>query len=784
MVTSNPPPDISSIKLQALAQEHQRLAERYDALDAQRRGLTPIEELEHLHTGLSELRFADQALHPESLSLGAVRLEAKVGSLEPALLEHWLERLRRELDYGRRRASFAHLFGSLLHEWDSAPQAPVPGRESFEAQHLTYLQTPSPVPSMARLKRFFAEHESSMAPIRDAIAGADLTQPVDREELRAHLKLLTIDPNQSPRLRAIARAVKGDELQSDDYTGALTVLINRNPAQWRWPDKVEFRSVWQRERFRGYFDADLVTTLFLQIVGQRLAIELKRAMVERPPFDLKPRDRQPEWLNAHRLGQLNELFLPSTPLRLQQLRQLGAMESIHYEGFKFTDETPDTMQRLLSVVAADVDYLQKSQSKQVVAFHTDIEAFFATLPHAVALAWLEGMGLGEPWLQLVRNVLSVPTPDGPTQRGLPLNLRFSYLIADGLLRTLDAIVYEETQTRLIRFLDDIYFVTADAPKARRALSIIQTFLADCGLSANAQKSGSVCISSESSPPPTAPLFGPPEGLFEGPFRWGFLELSPQGRWRPHPETIDAYGENIRAAVERAPSVLAQVAEYNAGVNYLIRGLAPFTQLSKGHLRDASESLADFSARHFGQGKGIREALKTRLRALRPDEEEIHDGVLYWPITAGGLGLCNPQIVIASCEGQTPELTVPTEPPDSHRSQSIWSNYYAQRLRPIAPKAPVISPSMQGLRAEFILRGQKLLNNHSRSLTAYWEWLIQSYGPHLVSHFGAFSFLTNELVPVQLVVRSRRITSSLDAEMVPSTVSRAGSYTYSDDDIPF
>ena len=788
---STPSLDISRIKLEELARQHQRLQARYDELAQQSAGMSALEQLEHLHAGLSELAFAGQPLHPQIQSMEAVLLEARSGAAAPELLAHWTQRLRQELEYGKRRAAFAHLFGSLLDEWASgAKKEPQPpGQEAFHQTYLGQLAQPPGQPPMTQLKAFFESRAEPMQAVREEVqkAADALVHPVDRDELKAHLQMLVIDPDQTPRIRALARAVKGDELQSDDHTGALTVLLNQPLEDWRWPEQVRFRSVWKRDRFRGYFEADLVTTLLLQVLGSRLAIELKQLMLQKPPLNQTSERYTSGTIDEDRLRHINGLFMPSTPASIQDLRRMGATEGVQYEGFKFTDETPDALQRLLAIVAADIDYLQRSGAAQVIAVRTDIKDFFASTPHAVALELLGALGLPETLLRFVQRTLQVPLPEGQAsetaQRGLPLNLRLSYLVADGLLRVLDQLVYEQLDIRLTRFLDDIYFVTDSPEKARAAIELMKSFLSECGLELNPKKSGSVCISAQSD------LFE--AGLFEGPFRWGFLELDKEGRWRPHTETIDAYAAQIRAQVERSPSILARVAEYNVGVNFLIRGLAPFTRLDDAHLSLAAKALTSFSTTQFGGGQGITAELKGLIETrLELDAQQVQDGVLYWPITAGGLGLCNPQIVIASCLKRS-ELVPPSSPPEENARYGPWLYYYRQRLCNVLPSAPHLAPAMQGLRSEFISRGQRLLNNRNQGLTAYWEWLIQSYGPLLVEHFGAFSFLTNELVPIQLVVQSRKITSSIDEEFSKGPVRSDGyapsagySSGFDDDDIPF
>jgi hypothetical protein len=164
-----------------------------------------------------------------------------------------------------------------------------------------------------------------------------------------------------------------------------------------------------------------------------------------------------------------------------------------------------------------------------------------------------------------------------------------------------------------------------------------------------------------------------------------------------------------------------------------------------------------------------------------------EALLYWPITAGGLGLCNPMLVMIGfrrSRQRRPPIPPPAALPDDagwRDNDNPWSTYYRQHLQPLAPERPEIAPELEGLRAQFLARG------NARSLTAYWEWVLSTYGPQLLQGFGALSVLFPQLVPMQLVVNSQKITSSLDREMATAKSRAPSVYLPSvdfDDDIPF
>jgi hypothetical protein len=63
------------------------------------------------------------------------------------------------------------------------------------------------------------------------------------------------------------------------------------------------------------------------------------------------------------------------------------------------------------------------------------------------------------------------------------------------------------------------------------------------------------------------------------------------------------------------------------------------------------------------------------------------------------------------------------------------------------------------------RGRKAKSKRT-NLSVYWQWVVYTYGPQLLSALGTFRFLVTELVPLQLIVRNRIDASSLTADADP------------------
>jgi hypothetical protein len=777
---------LAAIKLRELKVQHQTLAAHYLAIEEQvTKASSDVERLRLLKEGLAEARFAGIQLHDDLDGVEGLLLEAELETASEETRRRGLAQLRSTLEHGRQRARFAHLIGCVLEEWaakageDDADQGAA-GREAFIERLLDALR--SPAAPLVGLAPFFERHADGLAPLQEQLATfceQELIRPVTREELRAYVRLLSADPLRPETLRAEAQALLADKLALDDYAGALTVMLNRLE-EWSWPaeDRAP-RPLWRWERWRAAFDAELLEMLLLQLVGWRIAIELKSALPQSPLFSCFSASGTPqtdEILRA-RWEEIERLFLSATPQTSQELAQLGGAEDLVYEGFRFTEEGPDASQGMLTLIAADVR-LEQSAGAAVYGLRVDLADFFQSISHQVIEELLAGLGLPPRCWSFVQRFVQLPLPGGArARRGIPLGYKLSVVIADALLRVLDAQIFQATQTRAIRFVDDIYFVSAERRQVIAAWETIERFCADCGLKVNEQKSGAICVGGSV-----------PEQLPSGPFSWGLLDLDEGGRWIPSAERLEAFVEQLRAAVNRSQSALELISQYNGYVNQIIRKLGPFAPLDGGARPHIDKVIAAVAAVHRrcpaepGITAHLRGLLEQRFAEVL-EAQPIPDALLYWPIAAGGLGLCNPLLVMVGFRHWAEiERATPSAPAGAWRdesSESAWLSFYRQLLSPRGLRRPQIPPRLEGSRAA--------LAAGADVVSCYWDWVISSYGELLLERYGSFSLLIPQLMPMQLVVSSQKVTSTLDRELraAPWSRTQASHPTfYDEDDIPF
>jgi len=391
----------------------------------------------------------------------------------------------------------------------------------------------------------------------------------------------------------------------------------------------------------------------------------------------------------------------------------------------------------------------------------DLKDFYPSLPHDVVLTVLEKVGVPARDRQFFQRFLSPPlltrpgAPPARMRRGVPMGFTLSGALAELVLRFLDLHVRRRARVRIVRLVDDICLLTPKPQEALAAWQAVEEFCAACGLQLNPAKSGAVCLGGK--PPAGLPLEYP---------RWGLLELDEKGEWRVHGETFQAHLTQTRERVEAAASVFARVQQYNANVRFLLNALALDVDLGEVHRQSTWQAIRAFHGSFFGASRGIVAGLGELIGAqFQAEVSDIPAGWVYWPLTAGGLGLQNPLVKAgqyAESYRRRKRLQPPRErPPGWDSQQNEWGEYYKWLLQPLEEAEPKDTKVMKTLVDDFIQRGRQVSAGRQKGLSPYWRWVLYTYGPQILQKFGTFRFLIPELVPMQLIGEQRLQDSSLD-----------------------
>jgi hypothetical protein len=811
---------ITAMKLRELRRQRETLRHAYRALgESAAEDDAPAVRLRRMYHGLRALRSAGQPLHPEVVNLEILLREADAGAASEAVVTLWRERLESEAASGRLRSEFVYLFGALLEEWTretgggNAAARDEAARATKEMREIA-LSAPEPNRHRPLFDALFDDMGPSLSAWGEALTGR-LTETLGkfpRYDLETLLERLGRDVYQTLRLRTDARRFAASAPLRKELADALTILTGEREA-WDWPSEgFTARARWARIRWRLYLNADLPTVCLLESLGKGWQ-EVFEERLAAPQSASSPMARLRKLVEMHAPGSILEAARRDLPQGQQALGPFEGEEPADLWEFGLPDEEEGDGPRWGSVVtqreeaikeisqasreAYEGDYSESAANPVVRLVHAEVQLaraafpdrplyvvkadlrdFYARIPHDVLLTILERLGVSAVDREFVARFLSPPIRADRdaepirARRGVPMNFTLSALLADLLLRLMERYVRQGApRVRILRQIDDICLLTPHADDALSGWRRIGEFCAAVGLEVNAEKSGAVCLGG------TLPDGGLPTALP----RWGMIELGADGAWRVHRETFAAYAERSRERAKEIPSLLGRVQAYNTDAQYLLNALSLGAALGDTHRAEAFDAVRDFHHAFFGPGRGVTSGLRDEiLQRFPPDiggdarADAIPDGWLYWPLTAGGLGLKNPLLIAGQFAQAYDSREKPVAPdasartPDWERASNEWAAYYRRLLLALEVGEPEETRVMETLVKDFVARGAEITSGAQTDLSAYWKWVLYTYGPQILQRFGTFRFLITELVPLQLISQQRVESSSQSADGADET----------------
>lgn len=794
---------ITQMKLRELRRQRAKLREAYEGLGEEvARAQEPGERLRRLYDGLRGLTFAGQALHPDVVNLEVLLYEVDTGMASPDVVELLVERLVKEMAAGQSRSEVVYLFGALLEDWARGEVAGDPmedeARGARDRLMDAALAEAGPVDHGAVLDPLFEDLGPALTEMASRLEEAcreDIGKPVSTAELEGVLERLAQDIYRPADLRGEARRfAKGLELRKE-LADALTILLAELPA-WDWPEEgLETRATWTRNKWRLYLGEDLPTACLLEVVGDRWVRIFERLVGDRELQVTQHRARLQKLLdlgtpeviltNERRMLRIAEQMVglgateaadpwgePPTGLAVapesgsvveKRAQHQATLRSLRGAGGDYEGGYGETNEAVL-LVHAEVELARAAYpDRPLHVVKIDLRDYYPSIPHEVILDLLRRLGVPEGHLGVFARYLAPPLRTGAgapvrMRRGVPMDHALSGMLAELLMRLLEQHIQRQAGVRIVRIVDDLCVLTPDPVAAVAAWGAVEAFCSACGLEINREKSGALALGGER-----------PEGLPADRPRWGMLELDELGRWYVQREPFEAHLEQSRKRVEAAPSVLSKVQVYNANLKYLLNAVVLGGRLGDSHRESARRAVVRYHHEFFGPGRGIAAGLRAEIGERFPSDPgggpEIAEGWLYWPITAGGLGLRNPLVVAApyaAAESKRKPAPVPTaRPADWDRRDNDWGAFYAQFLDRIEPLEPEETQVMKTLLKDFIARGSEITAGRQSTLAPYWRWILCTYGPQILHRFGTFRFLITELVPLQLIGRQLDRDSSLD-----------------------
>jgi hypothetical protein len=768
---------ITEMKLRELRKQREKLLAKYGEID-ETAADSDAQRLRFLYDELQELTFAQQKLHPDVGNLNVLLHELTTKT--SGVSNFWLDQLRQELESGKRRSEIVYVFGELVQAWMSQTSTDSTEQDEFQAAMLQYLSAPN-TPNFGRI-------------VDEMLAGGVAFQtPPDKlrarvtaEELKDILMKIRGDGYRPTPLRDEADHFVQDAALTNELADALTIMLD-NLDDWDWDSEgVPTHIVWMRRKWRLLLDEPLPTACLLEILGKRWSAAFDQLTGN------ATRTAIPAWKRYNPAIQKwtkEELALVSQLMTFEKgfkgdlwtdlidtkspqeyfSKRWGTATSLVDQRAQLTSTLQETisvreygrsassggggMIGALKLIHTDVQLARAAYpDKPLHVLRFDLQDFYPSLSHALILRLLSRLSISEGDYHFFERFLSVPlkTDSGTVrvQRSVPINCGLSHSLGELLLRLMERVVQRAARVNIIRMVDDVCVLALSADEMRRAWQAIQNFCAACGLSLNPQKLGYACIGGK-------PIADMPENL-PG---WLMLTLDSQAEWRVNEAELQTLLEQTRVRIEGKISLIGQVEQYNDGVEFLLNSIGLGAALGDTHRTSVSEAVTRFHYNFFDANQGIDTAIRARINE-QVGQADIPEGWLYYPITAGGLGLTQPLVNVTAYTETYRKLEKPKAPAKrendwQQKANNEWVVYLRALLTDVKQAAPRQTDVMETLVKDFIQRGSKITGGKQQSLSPYWRWILYTYGPQLLEQFGTFRFLITELVPVQLILQKRR-----------------------------
>jgi len=524
---------------------------------------------------------------------------------------------------------------------------------------------------------------------------------------------------------------------------------------------------------------------------------------------------------------------PSGPVLLQNILQsLEDDESDCAESEEDDDDEEEDVpksrmklkQRLLHLLSTDIAMAKATPEVELTAIHSSFDDWGPSLPHETILTVLKFFGASDTWLAFFTRFLQAPlkfTDESESaearvrRRGTPSYHALSDMFGEVTLFCLDFAINQSTSgSHLWRVLDDFWFWSRDHDVAVTAWKTVQDFASATSTSINADKSGSVRISSS---PDAAVTPSVHKSLPKGQIRWGFLQLSAQtGRFEIDAAMVDFHINELRTQLQSAKntkSIFAFIQTWNtyASTFFTSNFGQPVNSFGRDHV---DQMLAThgriqrevFSGIGDGSSSSVVDHIKKTLHQ-RFGVDNVPDGFLFFPVEMGGLELKSPFIplllirdsVLESPSGLSERvhqseyeayvsakldflngkvdqnrgrLAEPDWQPKNVEERKTFMSFkefsrYQEEFRFTGVKSGAYdmftklmeTPDQQGVqldRVEILPALEKLKSQtglqaiHAGKMDLYWAWIAMMHGPEVVDRFGGLNIVDPGLLPMGMV----------------------------------
>lgn len=585
---------------------------------------------------------------------------------------------------------------------------------------------------------------------------------------------------------------------------------------WSWGTEavsVEVRKA-LNGKYRVYMDEEILQALLLHFVGTSWAVHLKAAFLgffqsgawkqsPRHSMNRQARQRRQEFLgrdrdygdkirNERRDRYQREYFLLQLPTTFDI--QSDSYDEEAEDDYCKSKSPMAIKQSLLHLISTEA-LINTRLYESFTILQSDFRWFGPSLPHATILSVLRFFGASDRWLNFFEKFLAVPIKfamDGPDAQiktrlsGVPIQHQLSDALAESVLFCLDFAVNKSTESNLYRLHDDIWF-WGDEDATVKAWKTIMQFAGVMGLTLNEGKTGAVELSGQ---PLSAREFGSSDKLPSGPITWGFMKIGSSGMWIIDDAQVEAHTKELQVQLEARKSIFSWVQAWNVYVARFISNNfgEPANCLGRPHIDMVIEAFKKIQSNLFAEdsltGGNVIGYLRAKL-STRFGVTDIPDGFFLFPVELGGLGLINPLIplfgVYEASLKDPMELVaraIEDEEANYERARKDWvdgklgKNYHQEESfmsleeytryleETSAPLSRAYEKLMDVPEQTFLEHTPEMVSAQRPLPTplvrgSHDDWVIQLYGPEIVSRYGDLAMGDKRLLPIGLIDMLRK-----------------------------
>ncbi|KAJ6263876.1 hypothetical protein Dda_0013 [Drechslerella dactyloides] len=470
-------------------------------------------------------------------------------------------------------------------------------------------------------------------------------------------------------------------LLSDVILGEIAMVLNlrlREIENWKYADpsiQMNFRRH-LNGKYRCYADEPLLDAIFLQWIGIRWGMELRRVLEllhnstawlqpEKPIDDARQEVRNlmlsreslnsaAQTVQAHQKAYMKEFFLTLLPESLYDFRTYnedgqGADEEKKDNEKIRRARNEELKQRLLQRVLIDKQYLEAvDPGKPFTVVQADAYRFAQSQSHEVILALMKFIGVTKHWLKFFESFLKLPArfeAGGPTKeskRGVPISHPLGLVFGEIQLFLMEFAVNRATggTLALFRMHDDFWWWGSDEKQCELAWNTIKAYSELTGTEWNLDKSGCVHITSQ----PTESNTQISSTLPTGEISWGFIALGTDGVWRIKQDELEKHIAEMKLQMDSQKSILGIIGAYNRYMKFFVRNFGkPARAFGKQHVEQIITAVTKIHNSLFPSHDGNVLSYIGSLVTTRFGDEisgPIPQAWLLMPVANGGLGVRN------------------------------------------------------------------------------------------------------------------------------------------------